>query len=180
MLQLKSGLTAALTNSFMIKFRDPDKRENVLIDIGLNIKSWTKKQHVPGFVRFSNNQKNLAANQAEGMMKGNEYQRAQRHVRPHWEYSADLVNILREYQEQFPEVFESALKARQKNSMPTIKDIFFEDSPSTVNKLKAVGKWIEALPISNLPFVDMGFDTLESSMISSINSAREHVAVNMG
>lgn len=42
-----------MTSSFMIKYTNPETRDRVLVDIGLNIKSWAKKQHVPGFVRFA-------------------------------------------------------------------------------------------------------------------------------
>jgi hypothetical protein len=65
MLQLPSGVTAAISSSFMIKYRSPETKDRVLVDIGLNIKSWAKKQHVPGFVRFAQNQENLAVNQVD-------------------------------------------------------------------------------------------------------------------
>lgn len=40
MLAEKEGVTAAMTSSFMIKYRNPDTKDRVLVDIGLNIKSW--------------------------------------------------------------------------------------------------------------------------------------------
>lgn len=94
-------------------------------------------------------------------------------MRPHWQYSVALVDILREYKEKFPEVFAAALKARRKDSMPDIRDIFGSDGGSAVGKLKEVSKWVESLTISSLPFVDMGFDTLETPMINSINEQRK-------
>ena len=39
-LQVPSGVTAAMTSQFMVKYRCPEKKERVLVDIGLNIKSW--------------------------------------------------------------------------------------------------------------------------------------------
>jgi hypothetical protein len=33
-------------------------------------------------------------------------------VRAHWEYSVELIEILKEYREKFPEVFDNANKAR--------------------------------------------------------------------
>lgn len=51
-----------MTSSFMIKYTNPETRDRVLVDIGLNIKSWAKKQHVPGFVRFAIKQGDLAVN----------------------------------------------------------------------------------------------------------------------
>lgn len=66
-------------------------------------------------------------------------------------------------------MFQAALTARKKDSMPGIKDIFGVEDSNSVGKLKEVTKWIEALPISSLPFVDMGFDTLDSGLIAQIN-----------
>ena len=56
--------------------------------------------------------------------------------------------------------------------MPGIKEVIGADDSNAVGRLKEITKWIESLPISSLPFVDMGFDTLETSMISSINDHR--------
>ena len=56
--------------------------------------------------------------------------------------------------------------------MPTIRDIFGAEDSNAVGKIKEVSKWIEELPISSLPFVDIGFDTLETSMIDSLNDQR--------
>lgn len=52
--------------------------------------------------------------------------------------------------------------------MPEIKDIFGSNDPNAIGKLKAVSVWIESLSVSCLPFVDMGFDTLEKDMIDTI------------
>jgi len=62
--------------------------------------------------------------------------------------------------------------------MPSIRDVFGAEDSNTVGKLKEVTKWIEALPISSLPFVDMGFDTLDTSMIVSINNMRKDIEEN--
>ena len=63
MLKVQDGVTAAMTSSFMIKYKSPETRDRVLVDIGLNIKSWKTKQHVPGFVRFAAN--NASVNQVD-------------------------------------------------------------------------------------------------------------------
>ena len=39
-------------------------------------------------------------------------------------------------------------------------------------------RWVDGLPISHLPFVDMGFDTLDIEMITQINSDRERIATS--
>jgi len=62
--------------------------------------------------------------------------------------------------------------------MPSIRDVFGAEDSNTVGKLKEVTRWIEALPISSLPFVDMGFDTLDTSMIGSINNMRKDIEEN--
>eukprot|EP00353_Schmidingerella_taraikaensis_P002368 CAMPEP_0185599540 /NCGR_PEP_ID=MMETSP0434-20130131/82781_1 /TAXON_ID=626734 ORGANISM="Favella taraikaensis, Strain Fe Narragansett Bay" /NCGR_SAMPLE_ID=MMETSP0434 /ASSEMBLY_ACC=CAM_ASM_000379 /LENGTH=68 /DNA_ID=CAMNT_0028228991 /DNA_START=1387 /DNA_END=1593 /DNA_ORIENTATION=- len=59
--------------------------------------------------------------------------------------------------------------------MPGIKDIFGVEDSNSVGKLREITKWVEALPISSLPFVDMGFDTLDSNLIQKINSQRLQV-----
>lgn len=176
-LQVPEGVTAAMTSSFMLKYRSPETKDRVLVDIGLNIKSWAKKQHVPGYVRFAQNPQNLAANQVDGFTE-NKYNKARGHVRAHWQYSADLVDTLREYKEKFPEVFDHALKGRKKDSMPGIKDVLGAEDSNAVGRVKEISKWIESLPISSLPFVDMGFDTLETSMISTINDTRKEIKDN--
>ena len=177
MLQVPEGVTAAMTSSFMLKYRSPETKDHVLVDIGLNIKSWQKKQHVPGFVRFSKNPEQLAANQVDGFTDS-KYNRSRAHVRAHWQYSADLVDILREYKEKFPEVFENALQVRKKDSMPGIRDVLGAEDSNAVGRVKEISKWIEALPISSLPFVDMGFDTLETTMIKTINDQRTNIKDN--
>jgi len=43
MLQVAEGVTAAMTSSFMVKYKSPETKDRVLVDIGLNIKSWKTK-----------------------------------------------------------------------------------------------------------------------------------------
>ena len=62
--------------------------------------------------------------------------------------------------------------------MPDIRDIFGSSDENAIGKLKAVGAWLESLPISNLPFVDMGYDTLETTMIDCINAKRLDIMQN--
>ena len=52
MLDLERGIVNKLTGSFLIAFDCPDKDERQVVDIGLNIKNFTKKVHIPDFVRF--------------------------------------------------------------------------------------------------------------------------------
>ncbi len=41
-------------------FTDPIKFEKSVIDLGLNIKNFVKKQHIPDYVRFVADQDSLA------------------------------------------------------------------------------------------------------------------------
>lgn len=56
--------------------------------------------------------------------------------------------------------------------MNKLKDVFGDESPASVQKLKQVLAWIESLPISHLPYVDMGFDALDPRMIQSLEQHR--------
>jgi hypothetical protein len=63
MLNLKSGTTARITSSFMLTYKDPKTKEKCMVDIGLNLKSWTKQMHVAGYVRFTQGGDHVAVNQ---------------------------------------------------------------------------------------------------------------------
>jgi len=102
---------------------------------------------------------------AQTQQTDGKYEQAKRHVRAHWEYSSELVEIIKQYKEKFPEVIASVLKCRKMNSMPDIKDVLGSKDGKAIDKLKEIAKWIDSLPISNLPFVDMGFDTLDPDTI---------------
>lgn len=52
-----------LTGSVLISFNDRDKLERQVVDIGLNIKNFTKKQHIPDYVRFVSDPDSIADNQ---------------------------------------------------------------------------------------------------------------------
>ena len=46
-LKLKFGLVSRITSSFLISYRNPDNGDKVVVDLGLNIKNFTKRLHVP-------------------------------------------------------------------------------------------------------------------------------------
>ena len=62
--------------------------------------------------------------------------------------------------------------------MPDIRDIFDNQDAAAVNRVKEIGKWLNSLPVSELPFVDIGFDTLETDMIQAINQQRDDIENN--
>ena len=63
MLKLKWGIINKLTGSFLVTFTDREKQERQVVDIGLNIKNYTKKVHIPEFVRFVADQEQVSDNQ---------------------------------------------------------------------------------------------------------------------
>ena len=52
MLRLNRGIVNRLSGSFLIAYDDPSKEDRQVVDIGLNIKNFTKKVHIPDYVRF--------------------------------------------------------------------------------------------------------------------------------
>ena len=52
LLQLPRGVINKITSSFLVTFNDKEKFERAVVDLGLNIKNYTKKVHVPDFVRY--------------------------------------------------------------------------------------------------------------------------------
>jgi hypothetical protein len=41
--------------------------------------------------------------------------------------------------------------------------------------VKEIISWIESLPISQLPYVEMGFDALDPKLIETINQTRKSI-----
>ena len=51
------------------------------------------------------------------------------------------------------------------------KDVYpGEDTKVAADKVKIIASWIESLPISQLPYVEMGFDTLSTDLIFRIDN----------
>ena len=46
----------------MIKYKDKGSGDRVMIDLGLNVKNWSKRLHVPRYVRFITSQEKAVAN----------------------------------------------------------------------------------------------------------------------
>jgi len=63
-----------------------------------------------------------------------------------------------------------------------LKDVYHSDgktdSPEAVAYLKSILRWLEKLPISSLPFVEMGFDTLDMDLVEGFANHREEVEAN--
>ena len=68
---------------------------------------------------------------------------------------------------------------KQNKAMLTLKDLYSDlDEAKAVARLKDLLKWIETLPISHLPYVEMGFDALHEDLIKSIQSFGENIQQN--
>ena len=94
-------------------------------------------------------------------------------MRKHWEYSQDCFDIIAEYQKRFPEVLTAIYKTmKQKTAMHSLFDLYPDLSKKEKDKaivnLRVVLGWIEGLPLSNVPYVEMGFDALDCDLISKL------------
>lgn len=59
---------------------------------------------------------------------------------------------------------------RDNKSMNTLKDLFKGVDPEeAVTRVKEIAHWIENLPISHLPYVEMGFDALATDLIHKLD-----------
>lgn len=53
--------------------------------------------------------------------------------------------------------------------MLSLTDVYRDlDSRQSVKRIKELLAWIESLPISHMPFVEMGFDALHEDLIKGI------------
>jgi len=91
------------------------------------------------------------------------------------------MDIIRDYWEKFPDSFHAMKKCMEKNrAVHPLKDLYPSegktDAPEAIAYLKSILKWLTNLPISALPFVEMGFDTLDMDMCESLAAHREEVA----
>jgi len=120
MLGVKAGITAKITSSFMLTYKDPKTKEKCMVDIGLNLKNWTKQMHVAGYVRFVQTGDKVAVNQFDGF-EHNTHAHGAKHVKFHWEFSKGTVDLIAEYREKFPLVFDflgKCLNRKKDMNMP--------------------------------------------------------------
>jgi hypothetical protein len=102
MLNLPRGLVNRLTGSFLIAFDEKGKDDRQVVDCGLNIKNFTKKVHVPDYVRFV--AQGSSANTIYDDFNHNQHARGSKHIRKHWEYSQECLEIIEEYATTYPEI----------------------------------------------------------------------------
>jgi len=74
----------------------------------------------------------------------------------------------------FPEVFEFMewQIESQSKGVTKLHDLFPEEQENdALAHLKRITQWIEGLPISKLPYVDIGFDTLSGDLVQKLDLA---------
>lgn len=96
-------------------------------------------------------------------------------MRPHWEYSHECFEIIKQYYEQFPQVFWAIQKIGKGAAVNKLKNLYGVEDETAVQKVKEILKWLEALPISQLPYVEMGFDSLDTRVIQKLNDMRSEI-----
>ena len=131
-MRLKWGLINKLTGSCLITFTDRAKYEKQIVDIGLNIKNFTKQVHIPGYVRFVAEHEHLADNQYDEYTH-NQHARGARHMKKHWEYSQECFDVIAEYQARFPEFIEALTKTlKMHKQIVSIDDLFGKKADESV------------------------------------------------
>lgn len=185
MLKLDRGIVNKLTGSFLIAFDSPDKDERQVVDVGLNIKNFTKKVHIPDYVRFISHEG--ASGTIYDDFQHNQHARGSKHIRKHWEYSEECVDIIKEYLAKYPEAIEAIAddnNSHKHKSMHSLYDLYPDiqkkEKDVAIAKLKDMLRWIERLPISKLPYVEMGFDALDAELIHKLQAHHKHVESNFG
>jgi hypothetical protein len=180
MLDLDRGVVNKITGSYLIAFDVPDKDDRQVVDIGLNLKNFTKKVHIADYVRFIATDGSAATIYDD--FNHNQHSRGAHHIRKHWEYSQECFEMIAEYLERYPEAFDAvSYSSRQKKdkSMHTLQDLYPDipkaEKAKAVTKLKEMLVWIESLPISKLPYVEMGFDALDINLVKKLQGHNEYI-----
>jgi hypothetical protein len=176
LLGFSQGIVNRITGSLLVSFDEAGKEERQVVDLGLNLKNFTKKVHIPDYVRF------IAPDQAAAnYFDSYSHSHGSKHVRKHWEYSEECFLIIQEYKTKFPEVVEliEYLGKKQGRAVNTLHDLYPDlEKKEAIKQIKKILEWIESLPISHLPYVEMGFDTLDTKMVQQLQDHKDYVASN--
>ena len=175
MLNLAHGCVNKITGSVYVTYQDRETLTRQLVDLGLNIKNKSARNHIPDYVRLTNDPIDLELDSFEH----NQHYHGNRHHQhhPRWEYSQECVDIINQYFVTFPEVFDfisTQDQRRDRNEgggrIAKVMDLFpdAKSQQEAIEKTKQVAEWIESLPLSKLPNVDIGFQTIASDMITRL------------
>lgn len=96
-------------------------------------------------------------------------------MRKHFEYSQECFDVIKEYKELFGDIIDFMQRGLKVNKqMLTLKDLFGRnvDELKMINRIRKLTQWIEACPLSNLPYVEMGFDALHEDLILKLDTTK--------
>lgn len=99
-------------------------------------------------------------------------------MRRHWEYSQECFDVIKEYKERFPDMLEALQKVLKINKAVLNLDDLFGRKPDVeylVPRIKELCRFIEKCPLSNLPYVEMGFDALSEELIQKLDMKRNDI-----
>lgn len=181
LLKLKQGVVNKLTSSFLFAFDEFGKEERQVIDLGLNLKNWTKKVHVADLVRFIEPHREVSAIYDD--FNHDQAKRGSKHVRKHWQYSQQAYDIIQQYVENFPEVVDAiALTYDKKTAMNSLFDLYPKlkqtGKNEAIQNIRKISNWIESLPIAKNAYVEMGFDALDTVLIQRLTDHTQYVKEN--
>jgi hypothetical protein len=175
-MKLKYGVINKITGSVLIQFNDRETNEKQVVDLGLNLKNWTKQVHIPDYVRYVCSEE--VADYQHDDYNHNIHSHGAKHQKKFFEYSEECVKLLKDYYLLFPEVFEFVEwdmkkvqdKRYQNRALSSVKDLFPSlDLPTAIGRTKQITGWLEGLPLSKLPYVQMGFNALAHDLIQSLD-----------
>jgi hypothetical protein len=97
------------------------------------------------------------------------------------------MQIISDYCQKFPEIIAAIQKCAKKNrAMNNLFDIYNYEKKDESEKVEAIAKlrallnFTEQLPVSKLPYVEMGFDSLDSDLIEKLALHNDYVKANYG
>lgn len=69
-----------------------------------------------------------------------------------------------------------------RSAMKSLYDVYpnltKKEKATAIQKIRKITDWIEQLPLSNLPYVEMGFDALDCDLIQKLEDYNHHVFQN--
>ncbi|XP_060573103.1 5'-3' exoribonuclease 1-like, partial [Ruditapes philippinarum] len=116
------------------------------VNVGLNLKFTKRGEEVPGYTKNTEGQ---------------------------WTYSDKVVDVLSQYMDKFPEMFESISKSNKQHN-----DMYYESDliPKTCDyTLKTVEEFIKKLPCSGLKTMKSGADIISEGTIKALQELTDQV-----
>lgn len=99
-------------------------------------------------------------------------------MKKHWEYSQECFDVIAEYQERFPEFIDALAKTlKLHKQIVSLEDLFGKkaDEAVLVPRIRELCRFIETCPLSNLPYVEIGFDTVNVELMQKLESKRADI-----